>query len=297
MAGSGGAGEPTAGTSPSGGNGGAAGASSAGTGNGGSAGNAGASGAGGSGGTAGTGGSPATGPTTVWIAGDSTVQTCSGACPCGWGGEFDALFNDRVTVVNRAVGGRSIQTWLREPAVSNQKTGSECTLTSQAYNARWTGMLDATSGMKPGDTLLIQFGINDGDSSCPRHVGTALYETYLGDMAKAAKERGAQAIFVTPTSAIECSGSTAVATRGFLTTIKSAAAKNGVPVIDLHQLSIDLYNKLGLCPNNGNYSTGKVGEFFCDDHTHFDKPGARQIAQVVASALKAQGLPLAGYLK
>lgn len=252
----------------------------------------------GGGGQAGSGGADATKATTVWIAGDSTVQTCSGACPCGWGGEFDALFNDKVTVVNRAVGGRSIQTWLREPAVSDQKNGAgECTLTSQGYSARWSGMLDGATGMKPGDTLIIQFGINDGSATCPRHVGTALYETYLVEMAKAAKDRGAQPIFVTPTSAIECSGSKAVATRGFLTTTKEAGTKNGVPVIDLHQLSIDAYNELGLCPNDRNYSAGKVGEFFCDDHTHFDKPGAKQIAMLVGKALKAQGLPLSAYLK
>ena len=33
-------------------------------------------------------------------------------------------------------------------------------------------MLDAATGMKAGDYLFIQFGINDGDSACPRHVGT-----------------------------------------------------------------------------------------------------------------------------
>jgi lysophospholipase L1-like esterase len=199
--------------------------------------------------------------------------------------------------MNRAVAGRSIQTWLREPAVSTQKSGSECALTSQDYNARWTAMLDPATGMKAGDTLLIQFGINDGDSACPRHVGTDLYATYLKQMADAAKARGAQAVFLTPTSAIECSGATAVATRGFLATIKESGSKNGVPVIDLHQLSIDLYNQLGFCPNDGNYSAGKVGQFFCEDHTHFDAPGAKQIARVVADALKAKKLPIAGYLK
>lgn len=263
-------------------------------------GEAGASGGGsaGSTGAGGRGGAPGSTPTTVWIAGDSTVQTCNGACPCGWGGELDALFNDQVNVVNRAVGGRSIQTWLREPAVSDQLGASgECTLTSQSYSARWTGMLDASTGMKAGDTLIIQFGINDGSATCPRHVGNTLYATYLEEMAKAAQARGAQPIFVTPTSAIECAGATAVATRGFLMTIKEAGTKNDVPVIDLHQLSIDLYNELGLCPNDGNYGAGKVGQFFCDDHTHFDEAGARQIAEVVTGALKTQGLALGAYVK
>lgn len=275
-----------------GGNASGAGGTGGGTAGGASGGNA------GSGGSAGSGGTSGTTPTTVWIAGDSTVQTCSSACPCGWGGEIDALFNDQVKVVNSAVGGRSIQTWLHEPAVTDQKSASgECVLSSQAYSSRWNAMLNAQTGMKAGDTLIIQFGINDGDSACPRHVGTALYKTYLVEMAKAAKERNARPIFVTPVSAIQCSGANAVGTRGFLTVTKEAGAENGVPVIDLHQLSVDLYNSLGLCPNDGNYTAGKVGQFFCEDHTHFEAAGAKQIAAVVAGALKAQALPLAAYLK
>jgi len=257
-------------------------------------------GATGIGGTAAAGGTASTGtsPIKIWIAGDSTVATCSSACPCGWGGQFDALFNTNVTVVNSAVGGRSIQTWLYEANVTSTKgTNGECTLSSTAYNARWSAMTNATTGMKEGDYLLIQFGINDGDSACPRHVGTALYPTYLGTMAKAAKAVGAIPIFLTPVSAISCSGSTAVATRGFLTETKAAGTANGVTVIDLHQLSINLYNKLGLCPNNSDYTAGTVGAFFCNDHTHFETAGATQIAQVIAQALKDQKIALAAYLK
>ena len=258
------------------------------------------------GGTTGIGGSTAAGGTTstgtspikIWIAGDSTVANCSSACPCGWGGQFDALFNTNVTVVNSAVGGRSIQTWLYEANVTSTKgTNGECTLSSTAYNARWSAMTDATTGMKAGDYLFIQFGINDGDSACPRHVGTSLYQTYLGTMAKAAKAVGAIPIFLTPVSAISCSGSSAVATRGFLTETKAAGTANGVTVIDLHQLSINLYNKLGLCPNNSDYTAGTVGSFFCNDHTHFETAGATQIAQVIAQALKDQKIALAAYLK
>ena len=89
--------------------------------------------------------------------------------------------------------------------------------------------------MKAGDYLFIQFGINDGDSACPRHVGTARYQELLGVMAKAAKARGAKPVFVTPVAAITCSGSTAVGNRGFVTETTAAATANGVPVIDLHR--------------------------------------------------------------
>jgi lysophospholipase L1-like esterase len=275
----------TAGSSSSSGGSSAAGAS-----NGGASGSAGA----GTGGTAAGG----TQPIKVWLAGDSTVQNCSSTCPCGWGSQFDALFNDKVTVVNSAVGGRSIQSWLYEASVGALGGNGECTLTSQAYDKRWNAMLDANTGMKPGDFLFIQFGINDGGAECPKHVGIELFKTYLGTMAKAAKDRGAQPVFVTPVSAIICSGAVAQPTRGrFVTATVDAAKTAGVPLLDLHQLSINRYNALGLCPNDENYGAGKVGDFFCQDHTHFETAGAKEIATLVAGALSSSAPALAAYVK
>jgi lysophospholipase L1-like esterase len=241
---------------------------------------------------------PAAAPFKVWLAGDSTMANPQSTCPVGWGSQFDALFNDSVTVVNNAVSGRSIQTWLYESNVTNTKDSSgECVVSPQTYAQRWQNMLDATNGMHSGDWLLIQFGINDGTSTCPRHVGSARYQTLLTTMTNAAKARGVKTVFITPVAAITCSGSTAVGNRGFITETKTAASANGVPVVDLHQLSVNLYNSLRLCPNNGDYTQGAVGAFFCNDHTHFEAAGARQIAQVVTKALRDQNIPLASYLK
>jgi lysophospholipase L1-like esterase len=238
-----------------------------------------------------------TAPVKVWMAGDSTMMNAS-ACPIGWGSQFAPYFNTNVTVQNSAVGGRSIQTWLYEGNVTSTiGSNGECTLSSTAYSARWTAMLDASTGFKAGDYLVIQFGINDGDSTCPRHVGTARFKELLGVMAKAAKAKGVNPIFVTPVAAITCSGSTAVGNRGFVTETKDAATANGVPVIDLHAKSVALYNTLKLCPNSGDYTTGAVGAFFCNDHTHFEAAGASKIAELIATALKDQKIPLAAYLK
>jgi lysophospholipase L1-like esterase len=233
----------------------------------------------------------------IWMAGDSTMMNAS-TCPIGWGSQFAPYFTTDVTVQNSAVGGRSVQTWLYEGAVTSTKNSAgECTLSSTAYSSRWTAMLDAANGMKAGDYLFIQFGINDGDSACPRHVGAARYQQLLGVMVQAAKARGAKPVLVTPVAAITCSGSTAVGNRGFLTETKNAATAGGVPVIDLHARSLALYNSLRLCPNNGDYTAGAVGAFFCNDHTHFEAAGARQIAGLIAAALREQGIPLASYLR
>ena len=274
-----------------------AGSGTAGVSSGGSAGSGGVAGEAGSAGAGGT-SQGSKSPLKVWLAGDSTMQQCSAACPCGWGSRFDQLFDADVTVVNRAVGGRSVGTWLYEGAVSSTKDASgECTLTSSNYAARWNEMLDATSGMQAGDYLFIQFGINDSTSDCPRHVGQTKFESYLAIMAKAALDRGAIPVLVTPVSAISCSGSSAVGTRGnFVDSTKKAATEASAPLIDLHRLSVERYTALGLCPNDGNYAAGKVGAFFCQDHTHFESAGAEEIARLVAKAISDAKLPLAGYL-
>jgi lysophospholipase L1-like esterase len=225
------------------------------------------------------------------------MMNCTSACPCGWGSQFAGYFNSNVTIANSAVGGRSIQTWLYEANVSSTiGADGECVLTSTTYNARWTNML---SSMKKGDYLLIDFGINDGDTACPRHVGTTRFQTLLGVMATAAKAKGAIPIFLTPTDAITCSGSTVTENRGFLAAMKTAGTTYSVPVIDLNALSMTLYKSLGFCPNSADYTstTSALGLFFCADHTHFESAGAKQIAGLVATALKTQGIALSAYLK
>ncbi|GGT93013.1 carbohydrate esterase [Streptomyces sp. QHH-9511] len=238
-------------------------------------------------------------PVTVWLAGDSTMANPSaGRCPVGWGSQFDALFNTDVTVRNHAVGGRSVQTWLYESNVSNTKgSDGECVITSPTYSARWQTMLNASTGMKAGDYLFIQFGINDSSSTCPRHVGPARYQQLMTTMAKAALARGAHPVLLTPVAAITCSGSTATKNRGFVNQTFAAGAAAGAPVIDLQTLSVSLYNSQRFCPHNGDYGSGPVGAFFCNDRTHFETHGAQQVARLVAGDVRRQNLPLAAYLK
>lgn len=247
----------------------------------------------------GTGGNPAAAPKIkIWMAGDSTMANGQGTCPVGWGGQFAPFFTADVTVRNSAVGGRSVQTWLYEGNVTGTKNSAgECVVNPVAYSSRWTAMLDGSTGMKAGDYLFVQFGINDGDPACPRHVGGARYRELLGVLVRAAKARGAKPVLVTPVAAIRCSGGTAVGNRGFLTETRDAATANGVPLIDLHQRSVARYNALRLCPNNGDYGAGAVGAFFCNDHTHFEAAGAREIAALITVALREQGIALASYLR
>ena len=238
-------------------------------------------------------------PVKVWMAGDSTMSG-SGCDGGGWGTQFASVFNSSVTVVNSSVAGRSIQTWLYDPNVTTQMDANgECIVNPKTYNPRWTAMLDANTGMKPGDYLFIEFGINDATTTCEagktRHVGSDLFKTYLTTMAQAATDRGAQPIFLTSMSGLQCSGSTAQPNRAFGPETKAAGAADNVEVIDMTVISAALYTSLGLCPSSG-VTSGASGAFFCNDTTHFEKAGALQIAQAVAKALKDQGIGLGAYV-
>lgn len=224
---------------------------------------------------------------TIWIAGDSTVATHNAASGTsveswGWGGQFNSLFNTYVTVTNSAVAGRSVRTWLYDVS-STMGSDGECTLNSNTAQSRWTTM---QAGMKAGDYLFIQFGINDGDTTCPRHVGTTAFKTALGVMAKAAKDLGTTPVFLTSVNGLNsCTWSS---NRGFLAETKAAATQYEAVFIDLNALSIAHFKSIACTAATA---------LFADGRTHFTEAGALAIAELVAGELKAQKVPLAAYLK
>ncbi len=276
---------------PTGGKTGSGGAGGTGTGGG-------AAATGGKTGTGGAAGAAGTANITVWLSGDSTMATGGPSCPIGWGGKFQPHFNSHVTVVNNAVSGTSINDWLFSVSTTLGADG-ECVLNSTTPQPAWTAML---TGMKAGDYLLIQFGINDTDPTCPKHESTDKFMADLGMMAQAARDRGANPIFLSSVSSIACTGSSAIPTRGrFAAAARQAAVTYSVPLINLEALSVTLYTSLGFCPLPGpdvaaTYESGAIGAFFCEDHTHFESAGAVQIANLVAQSIKDQGFGLASYL-
>ena len=101
---------------------------------------------------------------------------------------------------------------------------------------------------------------------------------------------------------VRCNGTTAVGSRGeYVPATLQLGATLDVPVIDLHALSVELYQSLAFCPIPGGdvsaATAGPVGDFFCDDHTHFSSTGAARMAELVSAALVEQGIPLAAYLR
>lgn len=233
---------------------------------------------------------------TIFVCGDSTSKFAGSETLAsdmqGWGTPIATFFDpDKVKVNNVGHAGTSSLSY---------------------YNGDWTRVLPQ---IKPGDYVLIVFGINDGTT--PNGIGdevtngrggteTHTYGWYMSKMATEARDKGAHPFFLT------------VTTRNIWTnpkvTFKDATPQppgtplpadydpnedkiergtgNGrytqwtkdvgknihVPVFDLTNFCADVYEKMGRENTN---------RFYPADHNHTNAAGAQNVATCIATGLKS----------
>lgn len=216
------------------------------------------------------------GPVRVFLAGDSIVQTYpdtpSDTDQAGWGQMLHEYFDAAVSIENHAIGGRTARRFIDE------------------------GRLDAlTSELAAGDYLLVQFGTNDGNRTATYEIdGQTIpyfldpatdFKTYLERYVDAARERGASAVFVTPTprNSAYCTGGNG--TGGHASAMRELGQALDVPVVDLNARSVTYLQPICPAPTPEDFfllrPDGSV------DGTHFQENGARLLARFVADELLA----------
>jgi lysophospholipase L1-like esterase len=227
----------------------------------------------------------------VFLIGDSTVKNGTKGQQ-GWGDPVAAHFDPaKITLVNRARGGRSSKTYLTE------------------------GLWDAVlAEMKPGDFVLMQFGHNDGGGlSDPRgrasikgngdeaqeitNKATGKQETvhsygwYLRRYIADAKAKGAIPIVVSPVPRnIWRDGKVARASNDYGKWASEAAKDGGAFFLDLNELVSRRYETIGQEKVAASY-------FGATDHTHTTPEGATVTAAVVVDGLRElKDCPLKAYL-
>ena len=231
---------------------------------------------------------------TLFIVGDSTARNQANL---GWGDHFAPLFDTtRINIANRAIAGRSARSYIDE--------------------GHWTTTL---AEMKPGDSLLLQMGHNDGgDLGGPKPRGdlkgigeqtqdvpqttgpfAATTETihtygwYMRKMIAEAQAKGVHPILLTTTIRniwkpgpdgkphIERD-------MGYDDFIRQLATQQHIPVLDPASLEADHLEALG---------PEATARLFPIDHTHTSPEGAALVAQSVAEALRTSKLPPSTYLR
>jgi rhamnogalacturonan acetylesterase len=228
---------------------------------------------------------------TLFIIGDSTVNN-SGEGFQGWGnviGEY--LDKSKITIVNRARGGRSSRTFQTE--------------------GLWDQVL---SEMKPGDLVLMQFGHNDGGSLDKERARGSLkgigeetrditieatgkketvhtYGWYMRKYVADSKAKGAVPIVLSPVPRnIWKDGKVVRASSDYGLWAKEAATTGRAFFVDLNEITADHYEKVGQAKVAADYFTTK-------DHTHSSPAGAKlNAASAIAGLRKLKKSPLKKYI-
>jgi pectinesterase len=207
--------------------------------------------------------------THIVLAGDSTVTD-----DAGWGKAFAACLVDGAKCTNLSRGGRSSSSFREE--------------------GLWQQALD----LKP-DWVLIQFGHNDepghpGRENEPDKGYRANIEKYV-DEARAA---GIQPVLVTPISRRQWDKKRSDVERidsslaRYAKVVKEIAAEKEVPLVDLHDHSIAIYESLGKAGCEI-ISPKKEGDQW--DGTHFNAVGGNLFGSVVAMDCRSYIPGLSGY--
>ena len=213
----------------------------------------------------------------IFIAGDSTAaEKMPDKRPeTGWGEKLGGFFTENVTVVNRAVNGRSTRSFIDE------------------------GRLDRIAGeIGAGDFLLIQFGHNDEKEDPERHTDPdSTYSANLTRFVETARAVKATPVLLTPIQrrTFGPDGKIRESHGDYPAAMKALAARLDVALIDMTAVSRRYFESLGpeavksiflwVEPGHPNYPDG------LEDNTHFCESGARQIARLIAGGLRKLGLP------
>ncbi len=218
-------------------------------------------------------------PPRIFIASDSTAQDYKPEKypQSGWGTMLRCAAPG-VTIENRAIGGRSTNSFIRE------------------------GRLDKIAAdLRKGDTLLIQFGHNDASVDKPeRYTTIDQYKANLRRMLDVARTAGARAVILTPVARRDFrSGVEQPSFPTYADAAREVAKATRTPLLDLGKASQAMVQAAGPDASRAYYlhydgAAGAPGyPNGVSDDTHFSELGARKIADLVAVGLKATRLPVA----
>lgn len=217
----------------------------------------------------------------IFLAGDSTVADCPDyeAPMAGWGQVLQFFFKEEIEVCNKAMGGRSSNSFIKEGRLAS-----------------------ILANINKGDYLFIQFGHNDQKSYGTKPFTS--YQYYLEQYITGARKAGAIPVLITSVHrrSFGVDGKLLNTLGEYPAAMTELAERLAVPLIPLWTKTRELYEALGdqqskqlfvwFEPNeSANYPQG------IQDNTHFCKYGALEIAKLVIEGIRENELPLEAYIK
>lgn len=200
----------------------------------------------------------------ILLVGDSTVASYptppkDRPTLTGWGQVLGEFLPPGARVTNRAVSGASLRSFFER--------GS------------WQEALK-----EPFDYVLIQFGHNDQKLGERYADPASSYPDFLRGYIGLARAYGARPVLVTSVGRFRFENGALLPSilTPWVEAVKQLGTQEHIPVIDLHAMSLALYEKLG---EKGMAAFNPVITPGQKDTTHFSRVGAQQIAKLVADEL------------
>ncbi len=221
---------------------------------------------------------PATDVTTVFLCGDSTVVDQDNEPWASWGQMFPWFFGTGVAVANYAESGERADSFIAAGRLRK-----------------------ILSLLSPCDYVFIEFGHNDQKiDGQPGKGAHYFFATQLKTFIDEVRAKGGVPVLVTPTHRrnFGADGKIVETHLDYPEAMHGVARREGVELIDLHNMSARFYEALGPEASKGAFVHYRAGAYpgitkDVADDTHFNPYGAFELAKCVVAAIMAQGLPLA----
>jgi lysophospholipase L1-like esterase len=208
---------------------------------------------------------PAPAAPTVFIAGDSTVTDRDGGGDVSWGQLLSRFLKPGVAVSNQAQSGETLKSF--SSALRLDKILSQ---------------------MKKGDYLFMQFAHNDSKAEWPQTYvePETTYKAYLKVYIAEARRRGATPVLVTAMDrGVRGTGLPTHGHGGYPQAMREVASEEHVPLIDLYNMSIALYE-----------AAGEDAAKILADGTHSTAFGGYEFAKCIVMGIKQNKLDLASFI-
>jgi len=210
---------------------------------------------------------------TLFLLGDSTVCDQPAEPYNSWGQMLPRFFKPGIAVANHGESGETYRDSLARRRLDK-----------------------ILSAMKPGDTVVMQFGHNDQKQIKEGKGGPfTTYKAEIKAHVDAVRAHGGQPVIVAPMErrGFDADGHVIPSLQEYAEAARQSALELNVPFIDLNTMSKTLYEALGPEGSKAAFAEPAPGRL---DNTHHDNYGSYELAKAVVLGLRAARVPAAAFI-
>jgi lysophospholipase L1-like esterase len=210
---------------------------------------------------------------TLFLLGDSTVCDQPGEPYSSWGQMLPRFLTPGIAVANHAESGETYRDSLARRRLDK-----------------------VVSAMRPGDTVLMQFGHNDQKQIKENKGGPfTTYKDEIRAHVDAIRAHGGIPVIVSSMERrnFDAAGKVAPSLRDYADAARESAKELGVAFIDLNAMSKPFYEALGPELSKKAFAEPQPGRI---DNTHHNNYGGYELAQAVLTGMRQNGLAAAAFI-